>query len=619
MEHDKEYGVGDLITSYYARSLNNNLEFLDINTEEEKNLLLSYFYQKIDFKSYDQNIEKILQASTDRLNKDELEKKIELFFSNKIFPSVDKTQFIPPSHILSSSSITTNILRMFFKRILQQTILSFVYTTMKNKNFYIKSLDTEIFYDAYLNLRNSLQQYNKAFLNFYTGLVNKYDTTGDYIFPVYNLMDQNIYFSKVKYEDDVLTERSMPLNIDKKNQLDSLIQKNLTSSTSSIDMENTKTKTIKDNSHALKEYSHDPKDNSHAFKEYSHDIKDNSHKIYSKKDNSHDSKVISHDSKVNSHDPKDVCIVTRGYELCGKINKINNDSSSNTQKKSNIRLYVDSKTLSNKSNTLKSNTLKSNTLKSNTLKSNTSTDVNMVSRAGSQIDVDLNIQIVSSNINSNSLKDNSSLQGGGRFMKDDESILVKNQLDKMFESNVKHIYNKEEIKQLENLLENKKINSLIARKELKLSPGFNNVIQNILNKDISETDREKFFNEIFDVSDNRDLSKEELYEIYKNEPNKEGFIKYVVDKTMHQNISKDCNQSNLKVVALVDNIFSKILKEDYDHNTLNLQDDDIKFILMLETLNSIKSSSIGNSSNITVNLFKDVEKTRINKEEIKFN
>lgn len=534
MEYSSEYRIDDLIVSYYGVSLKNNLEFLNINSEEEKNILVSYFYQKIDFKNYDKIIDRVLQASVDRLNKNQLENKIELFLSDRIFPSIDKTQFIPPGNILSSTSLTSNVLRMFFKRILYQTILSFVYAMTKNKNFYKRSLETEIFYDAYLKLRNSLQQYNKAFLNFYTGLVNKYDITGDYIFPVYNAMDDNVYFSKVEYNrPNINNEKLLPLKIDKvgmslenKIKLKEIQKCSTSSSSSSSNSSNINTNNFKPEE--LKKI--------HKFN-------------------------------------KEIGLTAEDF-------KINKDNKKTLSDETTINLYKDPRDIKSSSELSKKN---------------------IVYKDPKDLPIIAKRPI------------------GGAINMGDESVIVKNQLDKMFEDNIKHVYNKEEIKQLENLLENKKINTLIARKELKLSPGFNNIIQNILNKDINDTDRKKFFNEIFDVVDNTHLTKEELYDVYKNEPNKEGFIKYVVDKTMHQNIPQDCSNSNLKVVALVDNIFSKILKEDYDHNTLNLQDDDIKFILMLETLNSIKTSSIGNSSNITVNLFKDVDQARINKDEIKFN
>lgn len=450
MDYSNDYTIEDLITSYYGVSLKNNLEFFNINTEEEKKIILSYFYQPTEFKSYNHEVEEVLQKSIDRLNKGDLEEKIHLFLSDKVFPNIDKRQFIPPGEILSEMSLTTNVLRMFLKRVLHKTILFFISSMVTNKKFYRKALNNEMFYDAYVSLRASLHQYNKAFLNFYTGLVNKYDKTGDFILPVYNLADNNVYFSKVNYHSSK-PETLQPLKF--------------------------------------------------------------------KRDHFDDSELK-------------------------KIHQFNKEMG--LTKEDLIPL-------------------------------------------------------------------------GGADAPIHEAQVVKHQLDEMFDNNIKHVYDKDELKKLEVLLENKKINALIARKELKLNPSFNRVIQKLLQGEMKEDDRKKYFDELFDVSDGAKLTKEELYDVYKNEPNKNGFIKYVVDKTMHQSVPTLNETRDSKVVALVDNIFSKILTEDYNHNTLNLQDDDIKFILMLETLNAIKTSSIGNSSNVTVNLFRDVDKTRVNKDEFTFN
>lgn len=474
MNQFEECKIDNIITLYYGTSLKNNLKYLNIHTDKEIKYLVSFFFQKIDFQEYDKLVNNILQISLDRLDKNELQNKIQLFLSNNLFPSIDKKYFIYPGDVLSPISLTSGILKTFFKKILHQTILCFVHETIKNKEFYNNRLKNGLFYDSFIQLKKSIQEYNKTFLKLYTGLINKYDTTGDYIFPVYNTINDNIYFSKVEYNEN------------------------------------------------------------------------NKHTNFIKK----------------------------------LQNENNNSSCSSSEDlyKNKKSITIDNKKCSNKDN-----------------------------------------KIVSNDNNEIGLNKEDWQEKAGAFGVTDEVDIVKKQLNKMFENNIKHTYNKEELKHLEILLENKKINNLIARKELKLSPGFNSVVLNILNKNITDNDRKKFFNEIFDVSDNSNMTKEELYDVYKNEPNKEGFIKYLVDKTLHQNVLQNTGKTDLKVVALVDNIFNKILDEDYNHNTLNLQDDDIKFILMLETLNSIKTSSIGNSSNITVNLFKDVDQTRINKEEIKFN
>lgn len=403
-----DYDIDKIIRFYYATSLKNNIELLDICSAEDVYIIISYFHKDMNFKMYDSLLNSVLTKNIDVLSKPVLQDKIKLFLSNEVFVSIDKSEFIPPEPVLCSETLTVNIMKSFLKKVLYKTILLFIQLMIDNIKFYQHSIDSNMFYSSSFEIKKSLDNYHNIFLSFYIGLINKYDTNADYIFPIYDKTSNNIYVSKVIYP------------------------------------------------------------------------------------------------------------------------KAGSDETSDTSK-------------------------------------------------------------------------------------------IKEQLDIMFNKNIKQTYDKEEIKQLESLLENKKINKLIARRELKLTPDFNNIIKDVLNKDSTEEERKKYFNELFEVKDNKSLSKEELYEIYKNEPNKEGFIKYIVDKTLFQNIPQNQTDNTAKVVSLVDNIFSKILKEDYDYNSLNLKSEDIKFILMLETLNSIKTSSIGSNSNITVNLYKDVDKATINKEEVKFN
>jgi hypothetical protein len=403
-----DYDIDKIIRFYYTTSLKNNLEMLNICNSEDIYIITSYFHKDMNFKVYDSLLDSTLTKNIDYMTKSDLKKKIKLFLSDDVFVSIDKTDFIPPEPVLCSETLTVNIMKSFFKKALYKTVLVLIQNMISNINFYQQSIDSNMFYSAYFELKRSLNSYHDIFLSFYIGLINKYDSNADYIFPIYDKTSGNIYFSKVIY-------------------------------------------------------------------------------------------------------PK---------------------------------------------------------------------------------------------------------AGSGET---GDTIKIKEQLDNLFNKNIKQTYDKEEIKQLENLLENKKINKLIARKELKLAPGFNNIIKDVLKEDATDEERKKYFNELFEVQDNKNLSKEELYDIYKNEPNKEGFIKYIVDKTLFQNIPNYQTDNTAKVVSLVDNIFNKILKEDYDYNSLNLKSEDIKFILMLETLNSIKTSSIGSNSNITVNLYKDVDKATINKEEIKFN
>lgn len=397
-----EYDIDKIIRLYYSIYIKNNFKYINFCDENELHIIISYFHKEINFKIYDKLLEKIINKNVTKLNKVETENKINKLLKINVFRTIDKSKFIIPNNVLSTDSISINILHSFLRKIIYNILLELIFQMYSNIKFYKRVFENEIFYSCFLELKSILSYYQNAFLQFYIGLINKYDNTGDYIFPVFDRSESNIYLSKLAYN-------------------------------------------------------------------------------------------------------------VAGAEDLSKL---------------------------------------------------------------------------------------------------------KDQINNLYQTNIKQVYDKEEIKQLESLLENKKINKLIAKKELKLAPGFNNIIKHMLDKDIKDEDKKKYFDEIFELKDNKNMTKEELYEIYKNEPDKEKFIKYLVDKTMYQNLNND---STGKVVSLVDNIFNKILKEDYDHNSLNLQDDDIKFILMLETLNSIKTSSIGNSSNITVNLYKDVEKAKINKEEVSFN
>jgi hypothetical protein len=192
--------------------------------------------------------------------------------------------------------------------------------------------------------------------------------------------------------------------------------------------------------------------------------------------------------------------------------------------------------------------------------------------------------------------------------------------------NIKKIYDMNDVKRLDTLLENNKINQLILSGDLTLSPEFNRITRSILNNDATVEEREKYFGELFKLKDPSKFDMKSLHSLYNAEDDKENFLKYLVDKTLHKQFNtsdlSDTDQKQLQVIALVDDLFNKILKGDYTDNSLNMKDDDMKFILMLETLNSIKGSTNGNSdnkkSNITINLFKDVDHTSVNSDKISF-
>lgn len=194
---------------------------------------------------------------------------------------------------------------------------------------------------------------------------------------------------------------------------------------------------------------------------------------------------------------------------------------------------------------------------------------------------------------------------------------IKMQLDDMSKENIGKIYSREDILRLEEMFENKKINKLIAKKEIKLGNNFTKLINDILKENTE--DAKKYFAKLFEVTENKYLTNEDLYSIYQKETNKEAFLKYLTEKTVMTIIPKNNFEETEKIVSIVDNLFEKIVKSNYEYNSLNLKNDDIKFILMLETLNSIKTSNIGNKSNITLNVYKDISSAEINGKKIKIN
>lgn len=426
------------IQKYYIDTFKNGFLLLNICSEKDLNLLLNFFKTPIlenneiskkylqEFKKFNSTFIMILDKSLD-VDIESLKEKIDIFFLDIFFPMVDKKEFIMPQHILNHDLLTKNIYKSFLKNMLYKSVLTIVDEMINNVLFYKKKLETNVFFSASQELINNMFYQEQTYLGFYHKLLNKYDSTSDYVFPVYNYTKNNIHFSKIIYDKE---------------------------------------------------------------------------------------------------------------------------------------------------------------------------------------------------------------KGGG-FDEDRGVEKIKTQLNNLFVNSnnvIKNVYDKEKIKRLEELLDNTKINNLINNKQLKLKPGFNTIIKKIIEKEGESKDgknsvnttqedlKKKYFNDIFELDKGQKITNEDMYKIYKEEPDKEAFIKYLVDKTMHNNLLDQKNNSEeLKITSLIDGIFNNILKTDYDHNSLNLQDDDVKFILMLETLNSIKTSSIGNSSNITVNLYKEIDGAKINKDEISFN
>lgn len=211
---------------------------------------------------------------------------------------------------------------------------------------------------------------------------------------------------------------------------------------------------------------------------------------------------------------------------------------------------------------------------------------------------------------------------------DDERIggnveLIKNKLQEMsYEPYIKNLYTKSEIETIENILNNEKLNSLIRQKKIRLSKNFQKILKDITKKNKRIDNLEEYVDEIFIVQDNPDhINTKKLSEILKNNPNSEKFIEYLIDKIVYNEHLN--NESTSEIISLIDHVFDKILNHDYNHNSLNLEDNDIKFILMLETLNALKSNNLpttpNGNSNIILNVYKDIDSAKINNNEIKLN
>lgn len=198
---------------------------------------------------------------------------------------------------------------------------------------------------------------------------------------------------------------------------------------------------------------------------------------------------------------------------------------------------------------------------------------------------------------------------------------------------VKNVYASDDIDRLETLLNNKKINNLIQTKKIKLAKNFQGLITQIMENNNSEDknnnkNAKDFFDKVFMINDNDEkVGIDELYDIYNSEPDKQKFLDYLVDKISYYNYLRenDSPQPNIKstrnsgAITSIGNVFSQILNNNYSDNSFRLKDNDMKFILMLETLNSLKTSlSEAQGNNVIVNLYKDVQHASVDKHTFNF-
>lgn len=207
-------------------------------------------------------------------------------------------------------------------------------------------------------------------------------------------------------------------------------------------------------------------------------------------------------------------------------------------------------------------------------------------------------------------------------------------------NNIKNYYTKDEIQKLENILENKKINKLILNNDIKLSKNYKKLVNSVVeDKNIENPDKlnkynnsKIFFDQLFDVEnkDNNKNTLDSLYEVYKTEPDKKKFIDYISDKIYYNNYLKTNNTLNdpnnlektTDMLVVFDKVFSQILNTNLENNMLKLSGDDVKFILILEVLNTLKQNVKNDSTsdkNITLNVFKEIKGVTVNDEAIKLN
>lgn len=198
----------------------------------------------------------------------------------------------------------------------------------------------------------------------------------------------------------------------------------------------------------------------------------------------------------------------------------------------------------------------------------------------------------------------------------------------------KYVYSLDDVVRFQTLLENSKINDLIQNKTLSLNDKFIKITNKILkesnsndsNLNISNSSEEtvkKYFSNLFVNKDKKEDNKEkieELYKAYKNEPDKENFINFIIDKMTHQKFlrKKEDTDTNNNI-SVVDDIFKTISETNFDGNTFNLTNTDAKLILMLETLENTKKTFKENKKeNLTVNINKEASLLKINDQIISF-
>lgn len=220
---------------------------------------------------------------------------------------------------------------------------------------------------------------------------------------------------------------------------------------------------------------------------------------------------------------------------------------------------------------------------------------------------------------------------------------------------IKNIYSRSDISYYKKIFDEYNINELIINNKIKLSKNFNQILDEI--STISDLEDEKeiellenYIKELFILSTD-ELKYKDILSICLVIDDFNLFLSFFVEQIIGQNtnlknklsirgpksliaetlpLTSDASINNGTInknqyrnfTNDLNKIFDKILANDYSNNTIDLKNDDVKLILMLETLDSIKhayKTSGINKKHITVNFYKDIVKAKINNDEIKMN
>jgi hypothetical protein len=501
-----------IITNYYYYILKNSLQVLNILNKSDLEYILSYIKREDEnIEEYFKKIKYILINSINNLTKEKILYKIDFFLNTKIFPSVNKSIYINPVNIINKNKITLELLQIFFRTILYDSILEYYLNKTRDVNYYKKydnlKLNTEEDFINIYKIINYLEEdinifYKNIYLPFYVNIINKLDHDVDYIFPM--IIENNILVSGV--------------------------------------------------------------------------------------------------------------INDKEFKICDKecIKVIESNDYNNTEKALNTTADAVNTTVNTTANTVNTtaNTVNTTADAVNTTANTVNTTADAVNTTANTVNT--TADAVNTITNATAITDIENFIAG----RAGNPEIIMNKLEEMYnEPYIKNLYTKTEIEQLESILNNEKLNSLIKQKKIKLSKNFQEMLKNITEKKDFKNIQD-YVKKIFIVQDNKEnINIDKIANIIdSNLGNNKNFLEYFIDKIIYN----DNLNNNGEVISMIDNIFDKILTHDYNHNSLNLENEDIKFILMLETLNALKSNNLQmpSTSNITVNVYKDIDKAKINNNEI---